>query len=276
MSEGRDRTAALKERVARHFSPPEWFTTFEFPLWDSVPVEGARDRQLDALAISRVASRSNELVGIEVKTDRADWLRELSDPLKAEGWTRLVDRFCVVASKGVVKVGEVPQGWGFLEESGSGLKRLLPGIVITRWKENGGGVDPVPRSLWVRVLRRTLERDGIGPLIAAAHEQGRKEAVAASTEDAKRELQYALQDLDAVKRRVAEFEKKSGVKIDDWAAGRIGEAVKVVLVTRDLVRTTGYSFKNIRDGVEELGDALRATGWVDDDGEGPVKEKPAP
>jgi hypothetical protein len=270
MSEGRDATAEIKTRVARHFSSPEWFTTFEFPLWDSVPVEGARYRQLDALAISRVASRNNELVGVEVKTDRADWLRELSTPLKAEGWARLLDRFYVVASKGVVKQAEVPEGWGFLEESGSGLRQVLPGYVITRWRENGG-VDPVPRSLWVRVLRRTLGQEGIHPLIAAAYEQGKKEAVAEANDGPRRELRYAQQDVERLKRTIKEFEKASGVKLEEWGSERIGEAVAVVLKTRDLIHHTGYSFKNVREAVDELGEALKAAGWV----EPPDEEKPS-
>jgi len=250
----------LKTRVARHFSPPEWFTTFEFPLWDSVAAEGARDRRLDALAISRVDFRNNELVGIEVKVDRADWLAELANPLKADGWIRILDRFTVAAAKGVVKKDEVPQGWGFLEESGSGLKQILPGLVLSRWTENGG-TDPIPRSLWVRVLRRTLDREGIHPLLAAAHEQGRKEAVANVTEESKRELRSAQHDIENLRRRIKEFEKASGVGIEDWGAGRIGEAVAVVLKTRDLIHHTGYSFKNVREAVYELGEALKAAGW---------------
>ena len=267
----RKETDGIKTRVARHFSAPEWFTTFEFPLWDSVPVEGARDRQLDALAISRVASRGNELVGIEIKTDRADWLRELSDPLKADGWARILDRFYVVASKGVIKDGEVPSGRGFLEENGSGLKQVLPGLVMSRWRENGG-CDPVPRSLWVRILRRTLGSDGIRPILAAAYEQGKKEAVTAVNEDARREMRSAKTDAENAIRRVEEFEKASGVKIEAWDAGRIGEAVAVVLSTRDLIHNTGYSFKNVRDAVDELGKALKDAGWDGKSGKGGTEE----
>jgi hypothetical protein len=262
----RDATADLKLRVARRFSAPEWFTTFEFPIYGAVETDDRKDRQIDALAISRVATRGNEVVGIECKTDRADWLRERSTPLKADAWGRLLDRFYVAATPGVVHMDELPPLWGFLETTGSGLRERVAAGLTSKWRENGGA-DPIPRELWIRVLRRTLGGEGIHPLIAAAYEQGKKEAVASVTEDSKRELRSAQSDLEHLQRRIKEFEKASGLRIEEWAAGRIGEAVKVVLSTRDLIHHTGYSFKNIRDAVDELGEALKAAGWEAKPGE---------
>lgn len=54
------------------------------------------------------------LHGHEVKVQRSDWLRELRDPTKADAWRRYCDRWWLVATPGVAKPEEIPDGWGLI------------------------------------------------------------------------------------------------------------------------------------------------------------------
>ena len=65
------------------------------------------------------------LHGHEVKVSRSDWLRELSDPSKAEAFRRYCDRWwLVVSDRAIVKPGELPTGWGLLALSGGTLRAV--------------------------------------------------------------------------------------------------------------------------------------------------------
>lgn len=80
------------------------------------------NRTFDAIAIALWPSRGLTIDGFEVKVSRSDWQRELAQPEKAEDACKLVDRFSIVAPRGVVLDGELPVTWGLLEVVG---KRLL-------------------------------------------------------------------------------------------------------------------------------------------------------
>jgi hypothetical protein len=253
-------TAEIKRRVACHFSEPEWFTTFEFPLYGAVDTPDGKDRTIDALAISRIAGRGNEIHAIEVKTERSDWLKELATPAKAEAWTRLVDRFWIAAASGVVKKDEVPAGWGLLEESGSGLRRVVQARLVSTWRERELP-DPIPREIWVRVLRRTLDHDAYAPLLQAQYSRGHADGASQAKADAKNVNRMVQYELDNLKREVAEFEKASGIKIERWGSRRLGEAVAVVLANEHFVREVGARTVGLNRGFAELIEALKAAGF---------------
>jgi hypothetical protein len=275
----RTATRSLAARVARHFSEPEWFTLFELPLYGVVQTPDGTDRSLDALAISRIAGRGNELVGVEIKSDRGDWLKELATPAKAEAWTQLLDRFYLVAGKGVAKVEEVPTTWGFLEETGSGLRvvrRAPPLEAVKRVREAGG--EPVPRELWVRVLRRTLEHLGRDPQLEAAYMRGHAAGVKETLEEARSKTVDSDERYDRLLRTVRAFQDASGLEfvetrigrdglpVTGWAHGEyqgqaLGEAVKVVLEHRDVVRAFASHLEGFERTVGDFRKALEAAGW---------------
>lgn len=63
------------------------------------------------------------LHGHEVKVSRSDWLTELRDPEKAEAFRRYCDFWwLVVSEKSIVKVGELPIGWGLMVASGNSAR----------------------------------------------------------------------------------------------------------------------------------------------------------
>ncbi len=77
---------------------------------------------IDAVVISLWPSNGLWRAAMEVKVDRGDFLRELRDPAK-NAWTRkYFHEFWFVAPAGVIKEEELPEGVGWLQPNGDGLK----------------------------------------------------------------------------------------------------------------------------------------------------------
>ncbi len=78
----------------------------------------SRQSSADAIAMDLWPSRGLKLVGFEVKTSRADWLKELKQPEKCEPIKQFCDKwYLVVDDTKIVKRfqdEEVPDDWGYM------------------------------------------------------------------------------------------------------------------------------------------------------------------
>ena len=206
----------LSQRIIAKYGLPEWLTLFE--LGDAAGFHASR--RADAVSIGLWPSRGCEILGFEVKANRADWLHELAEPRKAAAFATLVDRWYIVANRGVIQDGELPVNWGLLQPSGRGLR------VIKQAESLGnGGLD---RLFLVAILRKTLliENDSERRRIYRdGFEDGRQ-----AVEDKQARTESTLaRDLLSCRESVKIFEAASGVRIDAWNAGRIGKTVRMVL-----------------------------------------------
>ncbi|MGI0521811.1 hypothetical protein ABY45_14645 [Microbacterium maritypicum] len=95
------------------------------------------------------------LHGHEVKVSRSDWLTELRDPEKAEAFRRYCDFWwLVVSEKSIVKVGELPIGWGLMVAVGDSVR------VVARADRNLA-VEPMTRDVqatFARAVTKTTMR----------------------------------------------------------------------------------------------------------------------
>lgn len=95
------------------------------------------------------------LHGHEVKVSRSDWLTELRDPDKAEAFRRYCDFWwLVVSEREIVKVGELPDGWGLIVAAGTSAR------VAVRAARNES-VEPMGRDLqatFARAVTKTTLR----------------------------------------------------------------------------------------------------------------------
>lgn len=110
----------------RRFPPPEFFAAHEVSLYpgeeDVVPFpRSGQSRRADFLALRLWGARVGHLLGFEVKVSRSDFLQELRDPEKRVPLEALCSACYFVAPRGVFDVGELPEGWGWLEVRSSGL-----------------------------------------------------------------------------------------------------------------------------------------------------------
>jgi hypothetical protein len=107
---------------------PEYLVLFE------VPIEGRASRthlttgrqRIDAVAYGMWAKTSHVVHGIEIKTSRADLLRELRDPSKADAGVAACDYWWLALSGPALlrEDDEVPDGWGVLAAHGNGLRTI--------------------------------------------------------------------------------------------------------------------------------------------------------
>jgi soluble cytochrome b562 len=74
-------------------------------------------RSADGLIVNLWPSRGNEVIGLEVKVSRSDWVREYKNPAKAENIIKFCDRWWLVAGDESVVLKpemEIPATWGYM------------------------------------------------------------------------------------------------------------------------------------------------------------------
>lgn len=182
------------------------------------------NRSCDAMAMSLWPSRGLNLFGFEVKVSRSDWMRELKNPAKAEAIARYCDYWVVVAPAGIVAPSELPDMWGLWELGDSG-KWKTP--VIPK------KLEPVPldRSFVAALLRRAAEANDrvVNAMIDKERNDERTKFSERVDERVKQRVEHSTREHETLRRRVEDFEKAAGIKIDDWTAGGVGRAVAIVL-----------------------------------------------
>lgn len=148
---------------------------------------------IDALALGLWPSRGHLLHGFEIKCSRADWLRELGNPAKAEKTAARCDMFWLVtASPDIVQPGELPPTWGHLTVRGGRLAVAVAAPDLGRTPE-----------------QRLVDRRWLVCLLRAAGAPGTRREDDSETERIRREGYQAGLDsaADSVKRAVEERER---------------------------------------------------------------------
>lgn len=205
--------------LAKRYSAPAW--AFFSHVRNAAGFHA--NRTMDGLAMGLWPSRGLELLGFEVKINRADWRRELANPRKAEeaGYA-FCDRWYLVTGKDVVQDGELPTTWGHLVQRGT---RLVECVKAPRLEPT-----PIDRMFLAVLLRRLHEQQMEPEELKAA----RREGLAEGKELGAAALERAENEARGLKRAISEFEAASDVHIGQWGTRRIGEAVRVVLQGKHL------------------------------------------
>lgn len=184
-----------------------------------------RESRADGLAMNLWPSRGMEIHGFELKVSRSDWKRELDNPGKSEPIQQFCDRWWVVTGYDeLVQPGELPPTWGWMVPFGDKLKVRVEAPKLP--------ANPPDRAFIAAILRRASSEDAIARqtkvAVDAAWKRWQKDQQ--RHDEVAREM--AGKELASLRAAVAEFERASGVKIDRWSNGDIGEAVKFVLGAR--------------------------------------------
>jgi hypothetical protein len=249
-----------KRHAAKNGNGPEW-----------AYLEKVRDapgfdakRTADAMALNLWASRGCELHGYEVKVSRADWRRELADPAKADGWCTVVDRWWIVAPRGVVPRDELPSTWGLLETSARGLTVTVQAPLLREVRL------PLERRFLVPILRAAGAGLSFTPDEAAlkeAREEGREAGRKAAEESGgqwKRLYEQAVEDARRSRQAVTELEKALGVSVTEWndpggkRAVKVPAALKAVLYGDDAVKRAQQVVERTATELERQAGLLRA------------------
>lgn len=96
--------------------------------------------------------------GHEVKVNRADWLKELREPEKAEAFTPYVHYWwLVVSDKNIVRPDELPDGWGLMAPTKKGaLRAVIPASQRTP--------EPIPLDMSISLAQAAARTAHRAPL----------------------------------------------------------------------------------------------------------------
>ena len=241
-------TAEVKAALSKKFAAPEFAMLFE--VRNGTGYQRSL-RTADALAMSLWPSRGLELNGFEIKVSRSDWLKELNTAAKAEAFHPYCDRWwLVVGDRAIVRDGELPRGWGLLAPRGDAL------TIVTQAELNPEP-KPVDRLLLAAIMRKVSEGGIDKKELELAENRGYTRGQEEKERSLRHTMEYEAEQLTSLREAVREFEEKSGVKIIRFHAGRIGDAVKVVMdggIDRHRNRLEGM----LRE-IENISSALRGS-----------------
>jgi len=216
------------------------------------------NRTIDAYVMALWPSRGLELIAIEIKSARSDWLRELKDGAKAEAFANLADRFYVVTgSTEIVKDGELPPTWGLMVPHGRGLRVAVEAPLL---REKTGDFPPeLDRSFLAALLRRATQQGELDPAELTAAVQAAEQQARSVFES--RELSYR-RDLIASKKKISDFEQAAGISLKaseftgDWTPAQVGAAVRAILDGERQANKYQERLRRLRGSASELVTAL--------------------
>lgn len=184
----------------------------------------SRSRSLDYMIINLWQSRGLHITGIEQKSFRNDWQRELKNPKKQENHFKYCDYFYLLTDKeNVAKLEEIPETWGWYHINEKGhFKINKPAPKLTPVT--------IDRSFLFAMLRRAASKEkyvhieSIEDKIQEASELRQKNNLFSRERD--------LKEYEELKTIVKQFEEASGIKLNTYSwnidAKKIGETVKLI------------------------------------------------
>lgn len=181
-----------------------------------------KNRTADAIAVSAYPSRGLYLVGIEIKVSLSDWRRELAEPEKASEIQKWCRHWYVAAPKDLIPHGEIPANWGLIECTSRSAKAIVKAPPLNP--------EPPDMPLVASILRAAAS------VYDCYIPQGSVDAAVESRVQSIIDTEMAMRDreLKYIRERVEKFEMASGVRIDHYDSGNVGEAVKMVLAGQHL------------------------------------------
>jgi hypothetical protein len=244
----------LLQLIKGRFAAPEYAVLFKV----TDGTGSNYSRICDALAMNLWPSRGNAVHGFEVKVSRGDWLRELKHPEKADAIACYCEYWWIVAPKGIVHDGELPETWGLLCPHGRGLKVQV--------KAPKTPSQPLDKLFIGAMLRRAVEdmvpKSQIAGELQTEYQRGRADAERHAEQHASSEARGNKMQLEALRKSVEQFELASGVKIDHYNGGRVGDAVRCVMTGRhereSLVRLM-HDAKRHAYSAQQIADAIAQT-----------------
>jgi hypothetical protein len=246
MSGKRKPTASdLIQLLRARYRPPEW--AFLPSVRNQTGfLTRKRVRTADAIAFNLWPSRGLEIHGFEIKVDRADWLRELKDPAKADELAGLCHRWWAVAPPNLIAIHELPPPWGLLVAQ----KNRVIAKVGAPLREP----DPLTREFVAAALRSATEQPKPGEQeLKEQFFEGRLAGVKEKHADFEK-LQGKHDDLQEA---VGAFRERSGVDLN-WEGPEVGDAVKALMTRRGQAKhRIGGAIATLEQALEGLTDARK-------------------
>lgn len=175
------KTRQILELLRIKYEKPEWATFAEFGV-----ASDFGGRRIDFLALNCWESKKFMRVAYEIKVTRQDFNLELEEPDKRNGAERIANQCYFAMPSGLVKVDEIPEGWGLMEMTKTGLKK----------RKNAKYRNDVetPTTFVLSLARRCVDGPSVLPKVVWLQ--------AGQEVDAEGLVAAANQDMDQIKRRI--------------------------------------------------------------------------
>jgi hypothetical protein len=140
-------TVSAKEMVEalKQKFPPNEFAMFS-EVRSAAGVATFDARSADAVAVGLLPSRGMQFHGFEIKIDRWDWQRELTEKGKADVIGDHCDYWWLVTAGSIARPEELPVGWGLLVVENGKVKQVVAAKVRANPKA-------ITRELFVSLVR---------------------------------------------------------------------------------------------------------------------------
>lgn len=183
-------------------------------------------RSADYVAMNLWPSRGLSLNGIEQKSFRSDWTKELKQPEKADAIFKYCDYWWLLTTAdNVAKIEEIPEQWGWLHIVKDRVKIIKQAPKLTPCV--------MDRGFLACILKRACNKDGY---IKAHTIQDKIEEARQLGESSKNyRLEKLEENLKILNGQISEFRKYTGIEIgqvDSWRQPnmeKIGGAVNSIL-----------------------------------------------
>lgn len=181
-------------------------------------------RSADFLVMSLWPSRGLEMTGMERKSYRNDWQKELKTPAKAENIYQYCDRWYLLTDKeNVAKIEEIPLTWGWMHINEKGK--------LVLYKE-APKLNPVPvsKNFLACLLKRAANKAG---WVNVESIQNKIDEAKAIGEQNKANSHKQLTDrYETLAKDVKDFEEVTGIKLlqPKWGTSgkKLGEIVRFI------------------------------------------------
>ena len=227
MNESKITAFDLQQHLEARYSGREWIFLPQFRSSTGT----MHIRSADGIAMNMYESRGCAIHAFEIKVARSDWLQELRQPAKAQEICSCCDFFwLVVPDASLVKEGELPLTWGMLVLTDAGLR-----VKVQAQRQVRENQYMLPYGFVASLLRAT--KDFISPLVEvekqarAEYKRGYEEGRKSLQPEQDARIERELVDL---KKRVADFEKKSGIELHEWRMGEVANIVRMLTDENDL------------------------------------------
>jgi hypothetical protein len=217
----------IHSAIAKRFPSPEWAVLYE--VRDDAGFKA--HRSADVVAMNCWPSRGLRLHGLEVKSHRSDWLRELAKPEKSVAIQRFCDHWWLVTSDDkVATLDEIPERWGWLALSGKTLKTMRDAPALE--------AQPVTNGFLAALLRNATKGLVPSSTIGEQVQERLDDAVKRQRDTASLDLERLTKSYDKLRNAVEAFRESSGIDIFNAVneytyprvdASRLGAVVKQVL-----------------------------------------------
>ncbi len=178
-------------------------------------------RKLDAIVFDTWPSAGLSMHGLEIKVTKADLRRELQNTKKFSDFADRLDKFSIIAPKGLVDLNLLPPQWGlYIPDGKNGLRARRKPLMLHSEKRS-----EISRSMAAAFVRALVDRSLSNEALIAEYTRGYEHG----KDKGERHMKGSQRRIGELERAITEFEQASGVQISTWQSDKIGEAVKMVL-----------------------------------------------